>query len=256
MVAAAVIGTVAAAGIGAAASSNAAGDQESAAKNAQAIAQNQYQNNVGLEQPYNAAGLNATNQLQYLEGLSGGAPGQAQSSAPGGYGSLNAPFTAQTFQQMSPAYQFQLQQGQQGVRNQETGTGALSGSALKDLTSYNQGMANTSFNTAFQQYQEQNTNTYNRLANIANLGQSAASMTAQTGTSLAGTAAQAATNYGTAAAGGAVGVGNALSGGASNAGALWSMYGGGGQTPPPSTSGSYNFSAPSGGNWDGSNPNG
>lgn len=231
MVAAAVIGTVAAAGIGAAASANAAGDQESAAKNAQAIAQNQYQNNVSMESPYNQAGVNATGQLQYLEGL-GGAPGQAQSSASGGYGSLNAPFTAQTFQQMSPAYQFQLQQGQQGVRNQETGTGALSGSALKDLTSYNQGMANTSFNTAFQQYQEQNTNTYNRLANIANLGQSAASMTAQTGTSLAGTAAQAATNYGTAAAGGAVGVGNALSGGASNAGALWSMYGGGQQQDP------------------------
>jgi hypothetical protein len=219
--------------VGGVASMSAANKQAGAAQNAQNIAQSQFQTNVGLQQPYNQAGMGALSQLNYLQGIgpqtdANGNPPTGVSNAAGGYGSLNAPFTAQTFQQYSPAYQFQLQQGQQGVLNQDaTGSGALSGAALKDLTSFNQGLANTSFNTAFNQYQTQQSNTYNRLANIANLGQSAASGTAQSGTALAGTAASAAQNVGTAQAGGIVGASNALGTGGTNA-ALWAQYGGGG----------------------------
>lgn len=224
MVAAAVIGGAV---IGAAGSAYAGSQQSSAAKNAQNISQNQYANTVALESPYNQTGYGAISQLNYLEGL--GTPGKGQtdsSSTYGGFGSLNTPFTAANFKQLSPAYQFQFQQGQQNVLNGDaSGQGALSGAALKDLVSYNQGMANTSFNNAFNQYQTQNQNIYGRLSNLANLGQSAASGTAQAGTALAGQAAQSAQNYGTAQAGGTVGATNALGNGISN-GAIWAQYGG------------------------------
>jgi len=129
-------------------------------------------------------------------------------------------------QQYSPAYKFQLQQGQQGVLNQDAAAyGGESGAALKDLTSFNQNYANTAFNSAFNQYQTQQGNTYSRLAGISQLGQAAATNTGQQGTALAGQAAQSATNIGTAQAAGTVGAANALGGGIGNAAILGSLYG-------------------------------
>lgn len=184
------------------------------------------------------AGYGAQSQLNYLLGVgtpgaagggSGTTPGTATSSTAGGYGSLLQPFTAQYMQQYSPAYQFQLQQGQQGVLNSDaTGQGALSGAALKDLTAYNQNYANTAYNNAFNQYQTQLGNTYSRLSSVAQLGQNAAANTGQQGTALAGSAAQSATNIGTAQAGGTVGAANAIAGGLSNASLPWLAYGSGG----------------------------
>lgn len=162
------------------------------------------------------------------------APGQAGSSGSGGqtgglgYGSLLAPFTADNFQQFSPAYNFQKQQGEQGVLNADaSGQGALSGSSYKDLMSFNQNLANTSFNNAFNQYQTQQGNIYSRLAGIAQLGQSSANNTGQQGTALAGQAAQSATNVGSALAAGQVGSANAISGGIASA-APWLSAGAGG----------------------------
>ncbi len=135
-----------------------------------------------------------------------------------GFGSLVAPFTMENFKQLSPAYNFQLQQGQQNVLNADAaGQGALSGAALKDLSSFNQNQANTSFNNAFNQYQTQQGNIFSRLSGIAQLGQSSAANTGQQGTALAGQAAQSATNVGTALAAGQVGTANAISGGINNA---------------------------------------
>lgn len=223
---AAVVGGIASSAIGAGAAGNAAQLQANAAQNAQNISQSQFGLINSQEQPFLQAGQGAESNLNYLLGI-GGTPGDSSSGGPAtvapggvggqGYGSLISPFTADTFKQYSPAYQFQLQQGQQGVLNSDSsGQGALSGAALKDLTSYNQGMANTSFNNAFNQYQTQQGNIYSRLAGIANLGQSAASQTAQSGTALAGQAAQSATNVGSALGAGAIGQGNAWSGGLSN----------------------------------------
>ncbi|HEX4604286.1 MAG TPA: hypothetical protein VH724_09850, partial [Candidatus Angelobacter sp.] len=223
--------------IGAGAAVYSANKQSSAAKNAQNIAQQQQQQNISLEQPYNQAGQGALKQLQYLEGLgpqqgaTAGTLPDGVSAGNGGFGSLNAPFTADTFQKYSPAYQFVRQQGDQGVINQDAGAqGALSGSAMKDLLSFNSGLANESFNNAFGQYQTQQMNTFNRLNSIAGLGQAAASGQAAVNTNLAGTAGQAAQNIGTAQAGGIVGAANSLGSGATNA-ALWAQYGGGGFVP-------------------------
>ena len=148
----------------------------------------------------------------------GGATG-ATPSAPagtagtaGGFGSLLTPFSIDQFHKMSPAYQFQLQQGQQGVLNGDAaGEGALSGAAQKDLMSFNQNAANTAFNNAFNQYQTQQGNIYGRLAGIANQGQAAASNSATGGSSYANSIGANTANAGTALAGGIVGSANSLS---------------------------------------------
>ena len=222
---------------GAAISANAAGDaadqQAAGARRAQDISQGEFNTITQQEQPFLSSGYGAQSDLNYLLGIGtpgtmyggkDGAPGTSASSTGGDYGSLIKPFNLSDWQQLSPAYNFQKQQGQQSVLNGvSAGQGAMSGAALKDLTDYNQAQANTSFNNAFNQYQTQQGNIFSRLSGIANLGQSAASQQAQSGTALAGQAAQSATNIGTAQAGGTVGAANAISGGLSSAALPWLM---------------------------------
>lgn len=221
-IAVAVVGGAAAIGgalIESSAAQSAANQQAQAAGNALQLQSNMYNQTVTNEAPFLQAGQGATSQLNYLLGT--GTPGQggtAASSNAGGFGSLNAPFNADTFKSMSPAYQFQAQQGAQGTLSGDaSGSGALSGAALKDLTSFNQNFANTSFNNAFNQYQTQQSNTYQRLMGVASMGQGAASNQATGASNFGASIGQSATNIGTAQAGGTVGSANALAGGLSGA---------------------------------------
>jgi len=211
-------GLIGAATIGAVGSIAAGSEQASASQNATNAQEAMFQQQEQNLAPYQQGGVGALNQLNYLEG---NGPSTGITSSAGGYGSLNAPFTAQTMQQYSPAYQFQLQQGQQGVLNTDSsGQGALSGAALKDLTSYNQNYANTAFNNAFNQYQTQQSNTYSRLAGIANLGEAASANSATGGSNYAQGIGQSLTNTGTALGGGIAGAANSI-GGAATLGALY-----------------------------------
>lgn len=255
-IAVAVVGGVAAIGgaiIESNAAQSAANTQAGAARNALQFQQGMYNQTLSNEQPFLQAGQGATSQLNYLLGT--GTPGQnsaqtgqtAASSPAGGFGSLNSPFTIDQFHNMSPAYQFQMQQGAQGTLNQDaSGAGALSGAALKDLTSFNQNYANTAFNNAFQQYQTQQSNTYNRLMGVAQLGQGAASNQATGGSNYASSIGQTASNIGTAQAGGIIGGANAIAGGLSSAAGAYgtsqalpwlqaNLGGGGGGWSPPQT---------------------
>lgn len=256
-VAVAVAGTSLISGlVGSSAASSAADQQAAAAANAQGISQGEFNTITRQEQPFMASGYGSQSQLNYLLGIGtpgtmqggkNGAPGTDASSPGGNYGSLITPFNAQNFQELSPGYNFQKQQGTQGVLNGvAAGQGALSGSAYKDLIDYNQNQANTSFNTAFNQYQTQQGNIYQRLAGISQLGQAAAANTGQQGTALAGQAAQSATNIGTAQAAGTVGSANAWTG-AINSAAPWLAYGGGGT--PNYSSGSYSSVMGGGGSY-------
>lgn len=252
----AAVGAIAGGIIGSQGAQSAADTQAAAAARAQEISQNEFSTITAQESPFMRAGYDTLGQLNYL--LGNGKPGTnnvggspvASSSPAGTYGSLLKPFDMNDFQQLSPAYNFQKQQGTQGVLNAEAaGSGALSGSAYKDLLDYNQNLANTSFNNAFNQYQTQQGNIYQRLAGITQLGQAAAANTGQQGTALAGQAAQSATNVGSALAAGQVGAANAWSGAIGSAAPWLSSYAGGGMTPY--ASGSYdavmrsgNFGAP------------
>lgn len=193
----------------------------------------------GNEQPFMKAGQGAVSQLNYLLGT--GKPGDpygpygatADSSSAGGYGSLNAPFTADTFKSMSPAYQFQAQQGAQGVLNQDASAqGAESGASLKDLMSFNQNFANTSFNNAFNQNLAQKNSIFDRLSQIATLGSNAGSNSATGASNFATSIGNTQAGIGAALGAGQVGVANSISGGLQSA-APWlqSVFSGGGGGP-------------------------
>lgn len=262
------VASLASGAIGASASGHAADEQAAAALNAQNISEREFNTITGQESPFMQSGYGAQGQLNYLLGIGapgtegrpgtgglstaaspGGFMGQAPTAAlspGGGYGSLLQPFNLSDWQQLSPAYNFQKQQGMQGVLNSDAaGAGALSGSAQKDLINYNQGLANTSFNSAFNQYQTQQGNIFSRLSGIAQLGQAAAANTGQQGTALAGQAAQSATNIGTAQAGGTIGSANAITGGLSSA-APWLAYGGGGSPSSSAVPGASQDYTPAG----------
>jgi hypothetical protein len=117
--------------------------------------------------------------------------------APGG--SLSQPWTG-TFQaptaaqaQATPGYEFTLAQGRDAIQNSAAATGnVLSGGTLASLDQYSQGLASTdyqqAFNNALTQYgtayntfQNNQANQFNRLASVAGLGQTSAAQLGQTG---------------------------------------------------------------------------
>lgn len=176
-----------------------------------------FQQEQGNEQPFIQGGQGAQTQLNYLLGTGP----NTGSSAGGSYGSLNAPFTMDNFKQLSPQYNFDAQQGSQGVLNgASSGQGALSGAALKDLMSFNSNNANNSFNSAFSNYQSQQNNIFSRLSNIATLGSSAGSNSTTGAGQFAQGIASTTGAIGASQAAGTVGVANSLS----NAGLTAAYY--------------------------------
>jgi len=209
--------------IGGVSSAVGASAQAGASENATNVQEQMFNEQVANEQPFMTAGTQDVNELNYLMGT-GNRTGAGINPSLGGYGSLNQPFTTANWKSLSPAYNFQLQQGAQGTLNQSSSSqGAESGAALSGLQAYNQGAANTSFNNAFNMYQTQQQNTYSRLAGIANLGEAAASNQATGGSSYAQGIGQSLTNTGTAIGGGIAGAGNSIG----NAALLGALYQGG-----------------------------
>lgn len=209
--------------IGAVGSMTAANTQANAQNNATSSQNARYAQIQANSQPYMDAGAGATSDLSQLMGLTGTAGSQV-----GNTGLTNG-YLSQTFNptqaqlEQYPGYQFALQQGGQATRNADTpGVGALSGAALKDLTNFNVGTASTYYNQDFNQFQTQQSNIYNRLSNIAGLGQSAAAGVGNSGTQLGIGAAQSTAAAGASQAGGIVGATNAASTGATNLASL--MY--------------------------------
>ncbi len=129
------------------------------------------------------------------------------------YGSFSQPFDVEQFYNYAdPGYAFELQQGTQALQNSAAAdSGALSGAAMKDLIGYSENYARTGYNDAFNRYQTQQGNIFNRLFSLTQLGQNAAAGVGSGGVNLAGQAGQAVSNAGTAIGGGIVGAGNNLS---------------------------------------------
>jgi len=159
-----------------------------------------------------------------------GVPGSATGGGDLSFGQLTSNFTPQDFlNNLDPGYQFQLQTGGQAIRNQDTpGVGALSGPALKDLMSFNQSMAATGYQNAYNRFQTTNQNIFSRLSGIAGLGQNAAANVGTQGTVLGTGIAGAQAGAAASQAGGIVGATNALGGSAVPLAYLMAGQGGGG----------------------------
>lgn len=146
-------------------------------------------------------------------------PSATSASTDPSYGSLLKPFSAQDLSQwQDPGYTFRLNQGMGALQNsQAASSGLVNGNSLRDLINYGQDAASQEYTNAFNRYNVNQSNIYNRLSNIAGLGQTSTQTTAQTGTNLAGNIGSAQMAAGAANAAGAIGRANAWSGALNNA---------------------------------------
>jgi hypothetical protein len=130
-------------------------------------------------------------------------------------GGLTQPFGPEQLQQnLAPNYQFQLQQGQNATNLANNATGGLvGGNALKGLQDYTQNTAQGAYQNAFNNYQLQQGNIYNRLVGLAGIGQSGLTGLSNLATGNATNQAQLGIGSANAQAAGTVGAANAISGG-------------------------------------------
>lgn len=96
---------------------------------------------------------------------------------------LTRGYTAADFAQgIDPGYQFRLAQGQKAFENQANRAGGLiSGNAMQGMQDYTQGQASQEFGNAYARNTATQTNIFNRLKSIADMGLGATGTTAQAG---------------------------------------------------------------------------
>lgn len=201
--------------------------QSSANKKAQQIQQQQFAETkaalekgkteaLGYIKPYADVGGSALNELAYGMGLT--TPTADYTSTNTQQGGLSnygmdqykkdvgyAPMVNSLAElQATPGYQFQLDQGLQGVNNSAAAKGGLlSGANMKAINDYAQGQASTGYQNAWDRAQTAYGNAFNRnqqkftnLQSMANNGQTAAGTQGQAALSVGQSLAGASTNFG------------------------------------------------------------
>ncbi len=176
------------------ASNSAANTQASAGASSIAAQESMFQDMQANERPYMQAGQDALGQIQ------------------GNMAGYNKPFTMADFT-ADPGYQFELAQGLQAVKQGASGMGGLSGNEQAASANYVQGLAGTEYQNAFNRYQTQITNSYNRLSNLVGIGQNAAAGTGAQSTQVGANIGNTMTGVGNAQAAGQVGMANAVNSG-------------------------------------------
>jgi hypothetical protein len=188
-------GAISAAGAGqqATASENAAQLQYQEQQQALAQENQQFQQEQTNEQPFLNAGQGAVTSLSGLLSTPGQGLLQPWTQQ------FTAPSAAEAAAQ--PGYQFSLQQGLNALQNSAAAQGSLlSSGTQKALNNYAQqagqtdyqnayNNALTGYNSAYNTFQNNQSNTFNRLASVAGLGQTTAAQLGQAGAQNAGTVA-------------------------------------------------------------------
>lgn len=155
-------------------------------------------------EPYNTAGQNAENMLT--------------ARLP----ELTAPITMdEATLKNTPGYQFNLQQGLESTQNSAAARGlGTSGAALKGAANYATGLADSTYQNQFNNAVTNQTNAYNRLMGVANLGESAAAGVGNAATQTGASIGSNDIGAGNAIAAAANGAASGVSGAASNYGLL------------------------------------
>jgi len=194
MVATAIIGSAV---VGAGASIAGASAQAGATKDASAQQMAMYQQTRNDLLPFQKFGQAGANQLQ--------------SQLP----NLTAPITMdEATLRNTPGYQFNLQQGLKSVQNGAAARGlGVSGAAMKGAASYATGLADSTYQNQFNNANTNQTNAYNRLMGVAQLGENAAAQTGAYGTQTAQSIGNNTIQGGNAQAAGYLGAANALTNG-------------------------------------------
>lgn len=205
-VAAAIAGSAV---IGAGASAYSANKQSKSAKKAAKLAAKQNAQIRDDNAPWRDAAQPALTRISELMGTGG------NKQAPD-YGFLNHQFNADDLKtHLAPNYDFMLKQGL-GAATNAGAAGGFSGNTLKGVNDYAQDYAGNAYQQAYNNFTGNQTNIYNRLSNLAGLGQTANQITANAGTNLTGQQIGAYLGGANAQAAGMVGGANALNNGVSN----------------------------------------
>lgn len=153
----------------------------------------------GQEAPWRQAGTQALNEISANTPL------------------WNQPFTADDFHaNMDPAYGFDVAQGQKAIQTSDASSrGLVNAGTLASLSNYSQSQASNEYQNAFNRYQTQINSSYNRLAGIAGLGQTAQGQSNQAAQNAGNNISANTIGAGNAMAAGTVGVANAFGNAAS-----------------------------------------
>lgn len=161
-----VIGAITGSNSQAKAAKNAANLQYQASKEATQVQKDMYDQTRKDLMPYADAGKNSLSQLMGQMG-------------PNGY--FNQAYNGQDIYS-DPSYQFRLNEGLDAVQSGAAAQGGLlSGATLKALQGYGQDMASQEYQNAYNRFNADQTNRYNRLSNIVGLGQNAAAQQGNAG---------------------------------------------------------------------------
>ena len=148
------------------------GDIQSGVSGANSILGGQYGTDLSLLAPYLQAGGQAEGQL-------------AAGLAPGG-NLTPTNLTPQQILAQDPGYQFQLQQGKLALENSAAASGSIqTGGEAKALTQYGQDFASGAYQQAFQNYNTNQNNLFQRLMGVAGQGLNATGTGVGAGNALA-----------------------------------------------------------------------
>ena len=221
-----------------------------AQREAQAFQQRQIDQSRADSEPWRQAGANALTQM-------------TQRMQPGG--DLMRDFGMPDFQK-DPGYDFRMAEGMKGMTNSAAARGGLlSGAALKAASQYNQNFASNEFGNAVSRFNSNRDGQYNKLADLAGIGQRTANQNGQNamtfgqnvGAGMMNTGQQVGSNMmgaGNARASGYLAQGNALTGVINQGLSSWNQHrnsgNGGAYGPgsfwdaPPPREGDRNFMGP------------
>ena len=184
------------------ASENASDAQVRAGEQSNATQLQMFNQNRADMAPWREAGVNALGQIS--KGIQPG-------------GNLLRPFQMSDYT-ADPGYNFRLSEGIKALDRSAAKRGnLLSGGALKGITRYGQDMASNEYANAYNRFNQDQANQFNRLASVSGLGQTSAQQIGAQGSSVAQSIGQTQQGMGNARASGYVGGANALSGGLSGA---------------------------------------
>lgn len=211
-IAAAIIGGVAAIGgayIASSGARSAANTQTNAANRATDTQLDMFNTVNDQQKPYREAGYTALGQIGAQSGADGYFNHQFNRD------DLNA--------NLAPNFDFMREIGSGAVTNMANSMGGLGGNSLAEISKWNTGFAQQGYQQAYQNYTNNQTNIFNRLASIAGLGQTAGANATTGASTFAGNIAGSQMGAGNAAAAGQVGSANAIAGGLNNAASWYSL---------------------------------
>lgn len=190
-------------------SKKAAKQQAAAAEAATQVQKDMYDQTRNDLSPYRDAGSTALSQLMGQMGTNG---------------YFNQTYTGQDIYN-DPSYQFRLNQGLDSVQSGAAAQGGLlSGATLKALNNYAQDSASQEYSNAYSRFNADQTNRYNRLANLVGVGQNAAAQTGNAGLQTAQAIANNTMSGANATAAGTIGSNNAWANAAGQLGSIATAY--------------------------------